>query len=90
MQTLTEPAAKANESAAHPTWGQRFGAASMGMRPTSNHENPSEDRHPIVGQAFGPAAGLPPGAELYARPGSACDLAAGVRTNRVVNGAFCS
>ncbi len=31
---------------------------------------------PFVGQAFGPAAGLPPGAELYFS-GSAGDLVAG-------------
>jgi hypothetical protein len=31
----------------------------------------------VVGQAFGPAAGLPPGAEFYVSAGSAGDLVAG-------------
>ncbi len=39
------------------------------------------------GQGFRPAAELPLGAELYASTGSAGDLVAGSRTDRVISGA---
>ncbi len=48
------------------------------------HTLPSRDRQgatpdqPMWGQGFGPAAGLPPGADLHVSPGSAGDLVAGV------------
>ena len=43
-------------------------------------------RKGFVGQAFGAAAELLAGAELYVRAGSAGDLVAGVNANRVFNG----
>ncbi len=62
---MARRAAKADEDAAQPVWGRPSGLS----RWTAVHEQPRKTvrsaRNSVVGQTFGSAAGLPPGAELY-------------------------
>jgi hypothetical protein len=68
-------AAKANEYAAQPMWGKRFGAVGMGLRPTSNHEKPLWGRTSALRPVFWLARNL-------TSAGKNGDLVAGVRPPR--------